>query len=141
MESDHGLFLANSYCTCNYCQEFKECVVCKTAHKYETRPGARRDGSCITRGYYNKHLLHLFLEKFQSPFLWGTWYKTLGINISIKISICDMIKRNESLVEDFQFFEFSTPQSGNFKMLHFDANPIRMSGYKVMSNLSVLKTI
>ena len=39
--------------------------------------------------------------------------------------ICDTIKRNESLVEDFQF-EFSTLPSGNLKMLHFDANPNRI---------------
>ena len=37
--------------------------------------------------------------------------------------ICDMIKRNESLVENFNF-NFLTPLSQTLKMLHFDANPI-----------------
>ena len=36
---------------------------------------------------------------------------------------CDMIKGNESLVENFNF-NFLTPLSYNPKMLHFDANPI-----------------
>ena len=35
--------------------------------------------------------------------------------------ICDMIKGNESLVENVNFL---TPLSHNFKMLHFDANPV-----------------
>ena len=34
-----------------------------------------------------------------------------------------MIKGNESLVEKINFY-FLTPLSHNFKMLHFDANPI-----------------
>ena len=52
-----------------------------------------------------------------------------------------MIKRNESLVENFNFY-FLTPLSYNFKMLHFDANPITI-GYlvTVMKDLSMLKTI
>ena len=40
-----------------------------------------------------------------------------------------MIKGNESLVENFKF-NFFTPLSHNFKMLHFDANPITI-GYLV----------
>ena len=47
--------------------------------------------------------------------------------------ICDMIKGNESLVENFYFL---TPLSYHFKMLHFDANPITI-GYLV----TLLKTI
>ena len=43
--------------------------------------------------------------------------------------ICDTIKGNESLVEKFNFY-FLTPLSHNFKMLHFDANPITI-GYLV----------
>ena len=39
------------------------------------------------------------------------------------IDKCDTIKGNESLVENFNFY-FLTPLSQNFKMLHFDANPI-----------------
>ena len=35
----------------------------------------------------------------------------------------DMIKGNESLVENFNF-NFLTPLYHNLKMLHFDANPI-----------------
>ena len=50
----------------------------------------------------------------------------LGIG---KFTICDMIKGNESLVENFNF-NFLTPLSYNFKMLHFDANPITI-GYLV----------
>ena len=46
---------------------------------------------------------------------------------NMKISICDTIKGNESLVENFYFL---TPLSQNFKMLHFDANPIKI-GYLV----------
>ena len=34
-----------------------------------------------------------------------------------------MIKRNESLVDNFNFY-FLTPLYHDFKMLHFDANPI-----------------
>ena len=34
-----------------------------------------------------------------------------------------MIKGNEPLVENFNF-NFLAPLSHNFKMLHFDANPI-----------------
>ena len=37
--------------------------------------------------------------------------------------LCDMIKGNESLVENFKSY-FLTPLSHNFKMLHFDPNPI-----------------
>ena len=43
--------------------------------------------------------------------------------------ICDMIKRNESLVENFNSY-FLTPLLHNFKMLHFDANPI-IIGYLI----------
>ena len=43
--------------------------------------------------------------------------------------MCDMIKGNESLVENFKFF-FLTQLSRNYKMLHFDANPITI-GYLV----------
>ena len=45
------------------------------------------------------------------------------------LTICDMIKGNESLVENFNFY-FLTPLSKNFKLLHFDANPITI-GYLV----------
>ena len=41
--------------------------------------------------------------------------------------ICDTIKGNESLVENFNFL---TPLFHNFQMLHFDANPITI-GYLV----------
>ena len=37
--------------------------------------------------------------------------------------ICDMIKGNESLVENVNFY-FLTQTSQNFKMLYFDANPM-----------------
>ena len=37
--------------------------------------------------------------------------------------ICNTIKGNESLVENSNFY-FLTPLSQNYKMLHFDANPI-----------------
>ena len=43
--------------------------------------------------------------------------------------ICDMIKGNEALVENVNFC-FLTPLYHNFKMLHFDANPITI-GYLV----------
>ena len=46
------------------------------------------------------------------------------------------------IVENLNFY-FLTPLSHNFKMLHFDANPITMdiSGYRIMKDLSMLKTI
>ena len=50
-----------------------------------------------------------------------TLLKVRGIGISLVI--CDMIKGNESLVDNFKFY-FLTPHSCNFKMLHFNANPI-----------------
>ena len=37
--------------------------------------------------------------------------------------ICDMIKGNKSLVEHFYLL---APLSHNFKILHFDANPIKI---------------
>ena len=43
------------------------------------------------------------------------------------MQICDMIKGNESLVEDFYFL---TPLSRNFKMLYFDPIPMTI-GYLV----------
>ena len=43
--------------------------------------------------------------------------------------ICDIIKGNESLVENFNF-NFLTPLSHNFKMLNIDVNPI-IIGYLV----------
>ena len=43
--------------------------------------------------------------------------------------ICDMIKGNESLVKNFNFY-FLTLLSHNFKLLHFDANPTTI-GYLV----------
>ena len=50
------------------------------------------------------------------------------------IVICDMIKGNESLVENFKF-SFLTPLS------HFDANNNWIPGYRVMKNQLMLKTI
>ena len=47
----------------------------------------------------------------------------------MKVIICDMIKGNESLVENFNFY-FLTPPSHNFKMLHCDATPITI-GYLI----------
>ena len=56
--------------------------------------------------------------------------------------ICDMIKGNESLVENVNF-NFLTLLSHNFNMLHVDANPITnwISSDKVMKDLTMLKTI
>ena len=45
------------------------------------------------------------------------------------VPICDMIKGNESLVENFNSY-FLAPLSHNFNMLHFDPNPI-IIGYLV----------
>ena len=45
------------------------------------------------------------------------------------VYICDMVKGNESLVENFNFY-FLTPLSHNFKMLNFDAHLITI-GYLV----------
>ena len=44
--------------------------------------------------------------------------------------ICDMIKGNESLVETKMSISIFLHLSQNFKMLHFDANPITI-GYLV----------
>ena len=62
-------------------------------------------------------------------------------NQAYTYNICDMIKGNESLVENFNFY-FLTPLSHNFKMLHFDANANNI-GYLVrgLKNLLMLKTI
>ena len=43
--------------------------------------------------------------------------------------VCDMIKGNESLVENFNSY-FLAPLSHNFNMLHLDPNPITI-GYLV----------
>ena len=63
---------------------------------------------------------------------------------SFNIKHSDMIKGNESLVENFNFY-LLTPLSHNFKMLHFDAKPhynwISGCGYRVMKDLTMLKTI
>ena len=45
------------------------------------------------------------------------------------VIICDMIKGNESLIENFNSY-FLTPLSHNFKMPHFDPNPTTI-GYLV----------
>ena len=47
----------------------------------------------------------------------------------ILLIICDMIKGNQSLVENFNSY-FLAPLSHNFNMLHFDPNPI-IIGYLV----------
>ena len=41
-------------------------------------------------------------------------------------NICDMIKGNESLVENFNSY-FLAPLSHNFNMLHFDPNHITIA--------------
>ena len=51
------------------------------------------------------------------------------IYLGHRARICDMIKGNESLVENSNFY-FLTPLSQNIKMLHFDVNPITI-GYLV----------
>ena len=43
--------------------------------------------------------------------------------IVVPVLICDMIKGNESLVENCNSY-FLAPLSHNCNMLHFDANPI-----------------
>ena len=49
--------------------------------------------------------------------------------IQVAVIICDMIKGNESLVENFNYY-FLAPLSHNFNVLHFDLNPITI-GYLV----------
>ena len=49
--------------------------------------------------------------------------------VIVEKHICDMIKGNESLVENYNFY-FLTPLFQNLKMLHVDANPITI-GYLV----------
>ena len=46
-------------------------------------------------------------------------YVPISFEYSLSYHICDMIKGNESLVENFNFY-FLTPLSQIFKMLHFD---------------------
>ena len=48
-----------------------------------------------------------------------------GTGTNIPIFGYNMIKGNESLVENFNFY-FLTPLSQNLKMLHFDANPLQL---------------
>ena len=56
------------------------------------------------------------------------------------MQICDMIKGNESLVENFNSY-FLAPHSHNFNMLHVPNSNNWISGYSIMKNLSMLKTI
>ena len=55
-------------------------------------------------------------------------------------SICDT---KGHLSNNFNSYSYINSLSHNFKMLHFDANPIKIgiSGYRFMKNLSILKTI
>ena len=53
----------------------------------------------------------------------------VGGGAEFALHICDMIKGNESLVENFYSY-FLAPFSHNFDMLHFDPNPITI-GYLV----------
>ena len=53
----------------------------------------------------------------------------INVCIQYKMAICDMIKGNESLVENFNSY-FLAPLSHNFNMLHFDPNPVTI-GYLV----------
>ena len=73
------------------------------------------------------------------------WWKNIMAAVTCKedkgqnlLLICDMIKGNESLVENFNSY-FLTPLPHNFNMLHFDANPHYnwISGYSVIKNLSI----
>ena len=50
----------------------------------------------------------------------------MSTHIPVGIDICDTIKGNESLVENFNY-NFLTPLSQHFKMLHFDANAITVA--------------
>ena len=52
-----------------------------------------------------------------------------ALSVTIVLLICDMIKGNESLVENVNFY-FLAPLSHNCNMLHFDPNPITI-GYLV----------
>ena len=51
------------------------------------------------------------------------------LSVSVWTTICDTIKGNESLVENFNSY-FLAPLSHNFIMLHSDPNPITI-GYLV----------
>ena len=57
------------------------------------------------------------------------WALTLSQIAEVAMFICDMIKGNESLVENFNS-HFLAPLSRNFNTLHFDPNPITI-GYFV----------
>ena len=46
------------------------------------------------------------------------------------VSICDMIKGNESHVKNFNF-EISTPSSGNSKMLHLELESLTSLGKEI----------
>ena len=54
-----------------------------------------------------------------------------------------MIKGDESLVDKYQLLVCYFTLNHNFKKLHFDPNPIKIGYlvYRVMKNLSMLKTI
>ena len=51
----------------------------------------------------------------------GMFVGNMIFSEGLYFEICDMIKGNESLVKNFNF-NFLTPLSHKFKMLHFDAN-------------------
>ena len=58
------------------------------------------------------------------PFFWRTIWLFNHSDLMFFLEICDTIKGNESLVENVNSYSFLTPLSHNFKLLHFDANPI-----------------
>ena len=61
-------------------------------------------------------------------------------NYIMLVLICDMIKGNMSLVENFNFY-FLAPQSHNLKMLSIWCKPHYnwTSGYRVVQDLTMLK--
>ena len=72
------------------------------------------------------YILVQYTMKSQMWNILSNYFRDRALN---SIPICDMIKGNESHVENFNFC-FLTPFSHNFKMLHFESNPITI-GYLV----------
>ena len=70
----------------------------------------------------------LIFEK-TNGLLFTTFTENLKQAFTCTHNICDIIKGNKSLVENVYFY-FLTPLYHNFKMLHFDVNPITI-GYLV----------
>ena len=128
----------------------KFCLIALTRNQYNTICSSNQCSILhlhLSRCQLIKNTSTLHSSKFgtSNVFLARFVLQNLQIELHQPIStsvICDMIKGNESLVENFNSY-FLAPLSHNCNMLHFLSKPHNnwISGYRVMKNLSMLKTI